>query len=793
MKNYIEVALPINIKETFTYSYPKNVTPQIGQRVIVNFNYRIQTGIIVGLPEKPACDEAKIKEIHEIIDEKPLINKELFTFAQWISRYYHCPIGLVFKAMLPAGINVNTIEKIVLKKTETKDKDFLKIIKYIEKNGNSCTIEDLNHLKISPLYKNLLEMEERELVEIERQYKRKIQKKVVNCIRLISDSSDELLSPKQQELLHFLQNQPELIFMADISKEFSYSIINKLKEKNFIDIYKQEIHPDIFSDIVQHEPLTFELTEEQTEVLGKIEAGLDEQNFHAFLLHGVTSSGKTEVYIRAMKNALSHGKTAIILIPEISLTPQTVERFYSHFGDIIAVLHSKLSDRERLHYWNLLKKGEKKIAIGPRSALFAPLENLGLIIVDEEHENTYKQHERPPLYNARDMAVLRGKMNNAVVLLGTATPYIESYYNTQNKKYSLLTMSKRVKNQILPKLTVVDMRQEEDHTEIFSKLLRDKIEDRLNKKEQILLFQNRRGYASYVQCAKCGHVLQCKDCNISMTYHSRNKKMKCHYCGYERSMPRKCPECGGYIFNFGSPGTEKIEQNLQFLFPTARIVRMDTDTTTKKNSFQNVFDQVRNGYIDILLGTQMIIKGLDFPNITLVGIVSADVNLNLPDFRASERNFQHIIQVAGRAGRSEKEGEVIVQTFNPKHYSIQYAQKQNFLGFYEHELHLRQELHYPPFTKLARILFLLNNEERLRSYMDGIRHKIAQYPQKNKLIILSPTPAPISKIRKQYRYHILIKAEHQPNINRFIEWFHSNVKIPNYIKMQIDIDPISLL
>ncbi|MDP8314640.1 MAG: primosomal protein N' [Candidatus Celaenobacter antarcticus] len=793
MKNYIEVALPINIKETFTYSYPKNVTPQIGQRVIVNFNYRIQTGIIVGLPEKPACDEAKIKEIHEIIDEKPLINKELFTFAQWISRYYHCPIGLVFKAMLPAGINVNTIEKIVLKKTETKDKDFLKIIKYIEKNGNSCTIEDLNHLKISPLYKNLLEMEERELVEIERQYKRKIQKKVVNCIRLISDSSDELLSPKQQELLHFLQNQPELIFMADISKEFSYSIINKLKEKNFIDIYKQEIHPDIFSDIVQHEPLTFELTEEQTEVLGKIEAGLDEQNFHAFLLHGVTSSGKTEVYIRAMKNALSHGKTAIILIPEISLTPQTVERFYSHFGDIIAVLHSKLSDRERLHYWNLLKKGEKKIAIGPRSALFAPLENLGLIIVDEEHENTYKQHERPPLYNARDMAVLRGKMNNAVVLLGTATPYIESYYNTQNKKYSLLTMSKRVKNQILPKLTVVDMRQEEDHTEIFSKLLRDKIEDRLNKKEQILLFQNRRGYASYVQCAKCGHVLQCKDCNISMTYHSRNKKMKCHYCGYERSMPRKCPECGGYIFNFGSPGTEKIEQNLQFLFPTARIVRMDTDTTTKKNSFQNVFDQVRNGYIDILLGTQMIIKGLDFPNITLVGIVSADVNLNLPDFRASERNFQHIIQVAGRAGRSEKEGEVIVQTFNPKHYSIQYAQKQNFLGFYEHELHLRQELHYPPFTKLARILFLLNNEERLRSYMDGIRHKIAQYPQKNKLIILSPTPAPISKIRKQYRYHILIKAEHQPNINRFIEWFHSNIKIPNYIKMQIDIDPISLL
>ena len=793
MKIFIEVALPINIKDTFTYSCPKNFSPKIGQRVIVDFNYRIQTGIIIGLPEKPAFDEDKIKEIHEIIDEKPLINKELLTFADWISKYYHCPIGLVFKAMLPAGINVNTIQKILLKKSETKNKDFLKIIKFIEKNDNSCSIEGLKKLKISPLYKNLLDMEEQGLVEIERQYKRKVQKKVVNCIKLIADSSDEILSPKQQDLLHFIQNQSGTIFMADISKEFSYSIINKLKEKNLIDVYKQEIHPDIFSDILQHEPPTFELTEEQAEVLGKLETHIDEHAFHAFLLHGVTSSGKTEVYIRAMKKALSHGKTAIILIPEISLTPQTVERFYSHFGDIIAVLHSKLSDRERLHYWILLKKGEKKIAIGPRSALFAPLENLGLIIVDEEHENTYKQHERPPLYNARDMAVLRAKLNNAVVLLGTATPYLESYFNTQHEKYSLLKMTKRVKNQILPKLIVVDMREEEDHTEIFSKLLRDKIEERLLNKEQILLFQNRRGYASYVQCVKCGHVLQCKDCNISMTYHSRNKKIKCHYCGFERTMPRKCPECGGYIFNFGSPGTEKIEQNLQFLFPTARIARMDSDTTTKKNSFQNVFDQVRNGYIDILLGTQMIIKGLDFPNITLVGIVSADVNLNLPDFRASERNFQHIIQVAGRAGRSEKEGEVIVQTYNPKHYSIQYAQKQNFIGFYEHELHLRNELHYPPYTKLVRILFLLNNEERLRSYMDGIRYQIAQYPQKNKLIILSPTPAPISKIRKQYRYHVLIKAEHQANINRFLEWFLCNVKIPNYIKMQIDIDPISLL
>lgn len=793
MKTYIEVALPINVQDTYTYSCPADLKPMIGKRVIVDFNYRIQTGVIVSILKHPTIDKGKIKEVLEVIDKKPLVNHELLTFAQWIGSYYHCPIGLVLKAMLPAGINVNTIQMILLKKNKTKDQNYQTVLTHIEHCGGQCSIDELKKLKISPLFKTLLDMEDSGLIEIERQYKRIIQKKIVNCIKLTNKSNEETLTEKQQALLDFLHEQSDPIYMADISKLFSYSIINKLKEKELIEIYKKEIHPDIFSNIVSHAPPIYELTDEQAEVLHALENQIEKETFSTFLLHGVTSSGKTEVYIRVMKRVLSLGKTAIILIPEISLTPQTVERFYSHFGDIIAVLHSKLSDRERLHYWNLLKNGEKKIAIGPRSALFAPLEDIGLIIVDEEHENTYKQHERPPLYNARDMAVLRGKLNDAVVLLGTATPYLESFYNSENEKYTLLTMKNRVKDQILPKITIVDMRQEEDHTEILSKILKDKIEDRIKKKEQILLFQNRRGYASYVQCVKCGHVLQCRDCNISMTYHSRNKKIKCHYCGYERPLPRTCPECGGYIFNFGSPGTEKIEQNLQFLFPTARIARLDTDTTSKKDTFQNVFDQVRNGYIDILLGTQMIIKGLDFPNITLVGIISADVNLNLPDFRASERNFQHIIQVAGRAGRSEKEGEVIIQTFNPKHYSIQLAQRQNFQDFYEHELLLRKELHYPPYTKLARILFSLNNEKQLQSIMNKVKEKIATFPQKKSLIILNPTPAPISKIRKQYRYHILLKAGNQQRITQFLDWFNKNIRIPKYVKIQIDIDPISLL
>jgi len=793
MKKYIEIALPINSDRTFTYSHPENTSPVIGQRVLVNFNYRLKTGIIIALLDKPECDEYKVKNILEIIDDDPIINEELFSFARWISKYYYCPIGLVFKAMLPSGINVNTFQKIILKNEHNIKEASICIIQHLKKNNNETTLAELKESKIPSLFKKIVELEEEGIIEIERKFKGKIQKKTVNCLKIIEQPQKGDLTPKQEELFSCLEYAGQPILMSDIAKKFSYNLIKRLADKKLISIYKKEVYPNIFSHVHKKESPNFELTEEQSEVLKTIEAQIEKNSYKTFLLHGVTSSGKTEVYIRAMKKAMENNKTALLLIPEISLTPQTVERFYSHFGDIIAVLHSKLSERERLHYWNQLRKGKKQIAIGPRSAIFAPLSNIGLIIVDEEHENTYKQHERPPLYNARDMAVLRGKLNNSVVILGSATPYLESYFNTQNNKYTILRMSNRVKNQIHPSITIVDMRQEEDHTQIFSELLKEKIENRLKKKEQILLFQNRRGYASYVQCTKCGHVLQCKDCNISLTYHSYNKKVTCHYCGRERILPRQCPECGGYIFHFGSPGTEKIEHNLEFLFPTARIARMDTDTTTRKDSFQNVFDQFRNGYIDILLGTQMIIKGLDFPNITLVGIVSADVNLNLPDFRASERNFQHITQVAGRAGRSKKKGEVIVQTFNPNHYSIQYAQQQNFKDFIQHELKLRESLHYPPFTKLARILCTLDNEERLSENMNNIISKMDKYPRKNELRILRPTPAPIGKIRKQYRYHIVIKAKNQQVLHHYIEWFQRINNLPNYIKLQIDIDPISLL
>ncbi len=337
------------------------------------------------------------------------------------------------------------------------------------------------------------------------------------------------------------------------------------------------------------------------------------------------------------------------------------------------------------------------------------------------------------------------------------------------------------------------MKEEKDHTEIFSQKLKDAIESKLKKKEQILLFQNRRGYASYIQCVKCGYVFHCKDCNISLTYHSRNRKAVCHYCGNSRPMPKKCPECEGLIFNFGSPGTEKIEQNLRLIFPTARIARMDRDTMTRKDSHKIVFEKVKNGKIDILLGTQMIIKGLDFPNVTLVGIISADVNLNLPDFRAAERNFQHITQVTGRTGRSEKKGEVILQTYNPNHYSIQFGKTQNFKKFFDYEVKLRKKLHYPPYTKLVRLLFKLENKDRLKKIVFQIRRKLKKYEKSENIIILGPVIAPISKIRKKFRYHIIIKVSNPTEISRFIFWFKQNIDVPSYIKLSIDVDPVSLL
>jgi len=516
----------------------------------------------------------------------------------------------------------------------------------------------------------------------------------------------------------------------------------------------------------------------------------------------VTGSGKTEIYLQAIAHALQKGRNAIVLVPEISLTPQTVERFKARFSSgpnqtLVAVLHSHLSAGERHDEWQKIRQNRARIVIGARSAIFAPVENLGLIIVDEEHEHSYKQEESPR-YNARDMAVMRGQLEKAVVVLGSATPSLESYYNALNGKYQLLDMPTRVDDKKMPLVRVVDMRSEarkEKGIPIFSRILLDRIQLRLDASEQTILFLNRRGYASSLQCPKCGYVAGCPNCSISLTYHRKLEKLICHICGHNAVAPKYCPEpnCRNPAIRFAGVGTEKVEETLRKLFPRARISRMDSDTLKRKEDYRRVLGDFRTGKIDILVGTQMIAKGLHFPNVTLVGIIFADLALHIPDFRAGERTFQLLTQVSGRAGRGDVEGEVVVQAYTPFHPAIQYARRHDFLGFYEQEIEFRQQLQYPPYTRIALITFKGRNEEKVALCAEQIKIELEkELPQVTEHSLAGPAPAPLLKAESYFRYQIMLRAKQMPKLSRYLSLMEQKLKMPEDVSMVIEIDPLNL-
>jgi primosomal protein N' (replication factor Y) len=574
-------------------------------------------------------------------------------------------------------------------------------------------------------------------------------------------------------------------------------VIKSLKSKNIIDVYPKKIDLDLFKFPEVSEQRKISLTGEQVNAVDTINQCLQKQIYQTHLLYGITGSGKTEVYIEAIKYCQSMGKSALMLIPEIALTPQTVLRFFHAFGKDIAVLHSNLTDRERYLQWKQIASGNIKIVIGARSAVFAPLTNLGLIIVDEEHETSYKQ-DHQPCYNGRDIAVKRGELENAVVILGSATPSLESWYNSigNKPKYNLLKLTSRPATAILPTVKIIDIKLEEDRETFFSHELKEKIQDRLDKKEQIILFHNRRGYSSFLQCCHCGILSKCPNCEISLNYHKNDNILLCHYCGYNEVVPRKCPECKSYHFLYGAPGTEQIAAQLKLLFPTAKILRMDSDTTKTKSSFHDMYDAMRNKHIDILLGTQMISKGLDFHNVTLVGVVMADVTLNIPDFRSSERTFQLLTQVAGRSGRGEKHGEVIIQSRMPDNYAITLAMRQDFDAFSKEELSMRSMASFSPVYKMARVLFTSVDLAFLKETLVNNRLlllKLKQEFAEDELILLPFIEAPLPKIKNKYRYHFIIKATKSSIIQGFLDKFICEFLCPSKIDMQIDVDPLGLM
>lgn len=544
----------------------------------------------------------------------------------------------------------------------------------------------------------------------------------------------------------------------------------------------------------QRRKLALLLTDQQKIVLSSLESALNIKTFSPFLLHGVTGSGKTEIYLRIIQGALEKKRTALVLVPEISLTPQVISRFESHFPQNIAVLHSRLTPKEKQKEWIKIYNNEASIVIGTRSAIFAPLENLGVIVIDEEHDSSFKQEEKLR-YNARDLALIRGKLEKSVVILGSATPSLESYFNVQIKKIRLLALPERVHQRPLPEVKIIDMKNKEG---FFSEELLLALKETLFQKSQAMLLLNRRGYAPFLLCHTCGYVYRCSHCSVSFTVYANEQKLICHYCSHTMLMPLQCGDCGSDKLDSMGIGTQKVEEELKKYFPEARIMRMDRSSTQKKDAFFNILSDFSNQKIDILIGTQMIAKGHDFPNVTLVGVILAETSLNLPDFRSPEKTFQLLTQVSGRAGRGDKPGRVIIQTFNPSHYSLTFTEQQYYEGFYKMELLYREEASYPPFSKLVHFKCAHANQkkalDKIKSFYALLKSIQSQKKEFSPCEILGPAPAPLSKIKDKYRFHILLKIPSYKLTKAFLNEIISQemeLKIPPAI--QIDVDPLNLL
>ncbi|MCP4649075.1 MAG: primosomal protein N' [PVC group bacterium] len=564
-------------------------------------------------------------------------------------------------------------------------------------------------------------------------------------------------------------------------KKGKTSIRTKIAESDFL----TSEHPD---DLVREDMLTLHQNKALTEIINHIKTG----EYGAYLLHGITASGKTEVYFRAIEAALKKNKTAIVFVPEIALTPQTIERFIHRFGkDAIAITHSRLSNSEKFVEWQRIKNGEVKIMIGPRSAIFSSLENIGVIVVDEEHENTYKQ-EDVPRYNLVTTAIKRAQITKAVVILGSATPSLESTYKAQTGIIKRIELPERIKGSDLPTVQIVDMREQSrilKRRPIISKVMEDNINRSLQKKEQVILFLNRRGFSTFIHCSKCGYVVHCKRCSTALVHHFDRESLICHHCDYKTSLPKMCPECNGDYLRYFGTGTQKVESELHRLFPNARIGRMDSDTLAKKTAHFEAFKDFKSRKIDVMVGTQVLAKGLDFPNVTLVGVISADVTLNIPDFRASERTFSLLTQVAGRAGRGKAPGKVIIQTYTPEHYAIQCALKHDYDSFYEQEMVFRKQLKLPPYINMAALNLRSKKEQSVIKTAEVLANMLRKHNKADKMIIMGPSPLPIYKLRGYFRWSIVVKHSDALTINKFLRMCLGRWKVPAQVKLAVDVDP----
>lgn len=800
MPKFVHVALPVPVFKTFTYAVPQKFGGMVhrGIRVSAPFGKRTLTGVVID--EADHSDLSEVRELIDVLDESPLFSEAMLRFADWMSEYYVSPIGETLRTMLPYGTTPESTQRISLAIADVSTivADLRRtaprqaaILLALSDHPKGITIPFLQRkVGADNLHAQLAALESKGFiarrVEVENEARPKRVRGVRVSPSLLSDEPalhklfDDLdrSAPKQAVVMSLLFTESERNAGAfqQVSEILSRtntsdSVVKALAERGAVELEMMDVSreqildpTDALEDADYESTLgdqvtDFELNEHQRVAVDAISRQIDSGEFRAFLLHGVTGSGKTQVYIEAIRAAIDKGRSAIMLVPEIALTLQLVERFRSAFGDRIAVLHSRLSDGERFDAWQRVSSGGCDVVIGARSALFAPLRNVGIIVVDEEHEASYKQYDQQPRYHARDAAVVRAQIEGAVALLGSATPSVETYYNAERGKYGLLELPERVDNAREPKIVIVDTltarRQRLMRGSISVRLLGD-ITARLAKGEGVILFQNRRGFATRIECGACSHSPMCPSCAVTLTFHKHRNELRCHYCGYNRKAETQCTVCGSLDLRQPGVGTQRVEEELAELLPGTRVARMDQDTTSRKGAHRKILSKFANGEFDILLGTQMVAKGLDFSRVSLVGVVSADTQLLLPDFRASERTFQLLTQVAGRAGRrSGVEGEVVIQTAHPDHPSIQAAFAKNYGQMYADELHTRRQLNYPPFSRFIVVEF---RSADLKETEQAARQFRALLPRSSPAFeIMGPNAALIWKLRNLYRFQIVIK------------------------------------
>lgn len=820
---YVDIVFPLPFKNSFTYKVPEDYCEliQIGIRVTAPFNKRVLTGFVIAINNNPDL-ATTYKSIIDILDISPIFTEKSLDFYKWIADYYLSSLGEALKNSVPSGLEVETKRKIVadcdaclnqLQNEKDLNSNRAKILKYL---SESSTVS-LNYLKkttkVANVYSILKTLEKRGLISIvDEVEKAKVKIKTVKFAELNSDTEFvfnkigeiEKRSPKQAEiLLYLIGNKLKKASLTEIYEQTksNLSSIKSLEEKNLLKIIDVEETRE-YNERLEEDVKDITLTAKQDEIVKNISEDITNSKFTSSLLYGVTGSGKTQIYIELTKIALSKDKDILILVPEISLTPQMTGRFYNYFGKLVSVIHSKMSPGERYDSWRSLLTGKSKIVVGARSALFAPLQNIGLIIVDEEHDQSYKHNDSVPKYNAKDCALMLGKFNNCPVVLGSATPSVESMYNAQTGKYKLLELLDRIDDAKLPEIKLINITQIQKQNNmfgVFSSALLEEIKKRIEKKEGTIILQNRRGFATQVYCEDCGNIIECKDCSVPMVYHINKNILTCHYCGEIQDVPRCCPVCGSIKLKFFGTGTQRVEDELDYHFPEARIERIDSDSISKKGNLPAILNRFKNGEIDILVGTQIVSKGLDFSNVTLVGVISAETNLWMPDFRADERTFQLLTQVAGRAGRRTLKGEVLIQTLDDKNKVLKLVQSYDFLTFCENEIKKRQINLYPPFSRLCLIEMKDKEENIVKSAAQDLFKLLARF--KKYITVYPPTPAMIFKLRGMYRYQIIIKSSRETDktgsalrhaVNESLIDFNQKSRFRN-IKYYVDIDPQNII